>query len=387
MRLLPFDYATRNLARSWPKTVLGASGSLLVVMLIIAAAAFIRGMSEGLSLAADERNVIILGIGSEESVERSEVSGSVAGLIEASVSGLAESAGVLHVSPEVHVGLPLQVHEVESLSTLVLVRGITPRAFMVHDVQLIEGRLPVAGRQEVVVGGLASARMGLAADDLAIGKTVRLDGEPWSIVGRFTAPGSVIESEIWTSLSDLKVATRRDTDSCVVVTLGDAEFEDIDIFCRQRLDLELTAIPETEYYARLVEFFEPVQVLTWITAILISLGGFFGGLNTLYAAFAARIREFGMLQCLGYRRIAVIATLVQESLLVACAGGLAAAVLSLLVLDGLNVRFSMGVFRLSVDATVIAAGLCAGLSMGIIGALPPAWRCLRLPLAESLKAI
>ena len=40
--------------------------------------------------------------------------------------------------------------------------------------------------------------------------------------------------------------------------------------------------------------------MAWISAILISSGAFFGGLNTLYAALAARIREFGTLQAIGF---------------------------------------------------------------------------------------
>jgi ABC-type antimicrobial peptide transport system permease subunit len=35
---------------------------------------------------------------------------------------------------------------------------------------------------------------------------------------------------------------------------------------------------------------------------------------------------------------------------------------------------------------VLTWGLGAGLLLGVLGALLPAWRCLRLPIAESLKA-
>jgi len=45
------------------------------------------------------------------------------------------------------------------------------------------------------------------------------------------------------------------------------------------------------------------------------------------------------------------------------------------------------VFGLIVDAAVLGGGLAAGVLLGLIGALPPAWRCLRLPIAEALKAV
>jgi ABC-type antimicrobial peptide transport system permease subunit len=47
----------------------------------------------------------------------------------------------------------------------------------------------------------------------------------------------------------------------------------------------------------------------------------------------------------------------------------------------------MGAFGLTLDSTVVGLALLAGLSLGIVGALPPAWRCLRPPIAEALKSV
>jgi ABC-type antimicrobial peptide transport system permease subunit len=107
----------------------------------------------------------------------------------------------------------------------------------------------------------------------------------------------------------------------------------------------------------------------------------------MYAAFASRVREIGSLQAIGYARGAIVLSLVQESLLATAAGALLASLVGLLVFDGLHVRFSMGVFGLTIDSTVLALGLGAGLALGVAGALPPAWRALRLPIAEALKAV
>jgi putative ABC transport system permease protein len=165
-----------------------------------------------------------------------------------------------------------------------------------------------------------------------------------------------------------------------------AEYEDVDVFAKTRLDLELVALRETSYYSKLRTFFRPIQLMVWITAILIATGGLFGGLNTMYAAFASRIREMGSLQAIGYSRSAIVVSLVQESLLATAAGALLAAALALLFLDGITVRFSMGAFGLLIDSSVLLVGLAAGLVLGVAGALPPAWRCLRLPISQALKA-
>ncbi len=70
--------------------------TLLAAMaaLVIAAAAFVRGMSSSIRSSGSVNNIVLLGAGSEESIERSEVEQATAGLVEASLSGIRTRAGV-----------------------------------------------------------------------------------------------------------------------------------------------------------------------------------------------------------------------------------------------------------------------------------------------------
>ena len=88
MKLLPFEYAVRNLGRSPLRLAMSLLGSTLVVMLVITAAAFIRGMQHGLAQSGSLGNVMLLGAGSEESIERSEISAAVPGQATASIRGI-----------------------------------------------------------------------------------------------------------------------------------------------------------------------------------------------------------------------------------------------------------------------------------------------------------
>ncbi len=390
MRLLPFDYAVRNLGRSRWRLALSLAGSALVAGLALTAGAFVSGMNASLRSTGGAHNVIVLGAGSEDSVERSEISPAAAGVLGASVPGLRTRAGAPYVSPEAHVQLPLRTRVDESVGPLVLVRGVTPGALLVHEgVQIVEGRLPEGGADEVMVGSALATRLGAGAADVGVGRTLLIDDGEWRIVGRFVAPGTVLEAEVWAPLQDLKSAVQRTTDSCVVVTLdpAGAEFADVDAFTKTRLDLELVAMREADYYARLAAFYAPIRAVVWATAGLIGLGGLFGGLNLTYAAFVSRVREIGTLRSLGFRSGAIALSLVQEATLATLAGSLLACALGALLLDGVSVRFSSGVFGLVVDAPVVLMGLGAGLALGLLGALPPAARCLRMPIPVALKSM
>ena len=152
------------------------------------------------------------------------------------------------------------------------------------------------------------------------------------------------------------------------MTLDEAELADLAAWTAVRLDLELVAMSEGEYYASLRQFYGPVRAMIWVTALLMALAGILGGLNTLFAAFAARTRELGMLQALGYSRGAILLSLLQESMLAGAAGALIGALISYFLLHGNAVRFSMGVFELQVDAVTVFIGMLSGLALGFIGA-------------------
>jgi putative ABC transport system permease protein len=387
MRLLPFDYAVRNLNRSRVRLAAIVLGSALVVGLALTAGAFVRGMERCLRVDSQGSNVILLAAGSEESVERSQIDGGSAGQVAAGLSGIKTRLGVAYVSPEIHAALVLRTDRDDKEELRAVCRGFSTESFLVHPrVEIVQGRIPEPGKNEIMVGGLTADKMGIPEARVKIGNSLWFDNRAWQIVGHFRARGTVMDAEVWVPLTDLQVATRRNTLSCVVVTLGDADFEDVDVFTKQRLDLELSAIRESDYYASIMRFYRPVQVMVWTTALLIGMAGFLGGLNTMYAAFSARVREFGTLQSLGYSRSAIVVSLVQESLLTASLGTLLAVLVGMLALHGYAVRFSMGVFQLVIDHQVILLAAFVGLSTGFVGALPPAGRCLRMPITEALKA-
>jgi ABC-type lipoprotein release transport system permease subunit len=389
VKLLPFEYAVRNLGRNPLRTALSVGGASLVALLVLGAAAFVTGMRQSLAVSASPHNVILLGAGSEESVERSQLELRAAAVAAASLRGIRTRLGEPYVSPEVHVALTVTRAAGEQTGRLTVVRGVTSAAFLVHpSLEIVEGRPPRAGQHEILVGARLADKLDLDPSDVAVGRTLHFDGQPWTVVGRFSAPGTVMNAEVWTALTDLQVVTKRDTVSCVVLTLDPTrgELADVEAFAAQRLDLELVALAEADYYASLDAFYRPVRLLVLLAASLIALGGVLGGLNIAYAAFASRARELGTLQVLGFGRPAIVLSLVQESLIGHAAGALLACGLGTLLLDGLSVRFSMGAFGLVVDGAVVAIALAAGLVLGVVGTLPPAFRLLSAELPESLRA-
>ena len=386
-RLIPFEYAIRNLGRSPLRLFMSLFGSVLVVGVVVTAGAFVQGMERSLVSSGAEKNVIFLGAGSEESIERSEMSPSVTAQVRAGIRGIREEGGVSFLSPEVHMALMVAFAKEDPSLSQAVFRGVTPAAFSVHPaVQISEGRFFNPGADEIIVGNLTATRLNVPQERMAIGQSLWVEGRELTIVGRFNAPGTVMDAEVWCSLAGLQLLSRRDSLSCIVLSLGEGEFADAEAFAAMRLDLEIVALRESDYYRKLVAFYQPVRIMIWVTALLVGLGGLLGGLNTMVAAFSSRAPEIGMLQSLGYSRLAVMLSFVQESVLVSASGALVGTGFCLLFLDGTAIRFTMGVFALMVDGSAVTLGLGAGLLLGVVGSLPPTLRCLRMSITEALKS-
>lgn len=383
--LLPWEYGVRNLARRPVRTALTLVALATVVMLVFVVVGFIRGLEQSLSVSGDENVVLVYSVNSEENIENSSIAARTPSLITASLDGAVKRFGVTHVSPELYLGTRVKTSGSEG--GLGLVRGVKFSAPLVRrSVKLIEGSWP--GEGEVMVGRLAAAKLGALDAEMTLGNSVEFEGQTWKISGRFAAGGAAYESEIWCRLGDFQTATKRQDLSLVAMLLTPGRSSaEVELFCKERTDLELRAIRETDYYASLQQHYKPVRLLAWFVVVLVSGAGVFAGLNMMYGAVAGRIREIATLQAIGFRRRAILLSLVQEGVLLAAAGSLLSGLIALTMLDGMAVRFTMGAFTLRIDSVAIMIGCGVGLLLGVVGALPPALKALRAEVATSLKAV
>lgn len=385
-RLLPWEYGIRNLFRRPLRSGLTLASVTTVIVLVYVVVGFIRGLERSLAVSGDPQVAIVYAMGMGTNLEYSSVQMKVADEVPANVNGIKRRYGKKYVSPELYLGTQVGVRENEEQS-LGLVRGVTPAALLVRrQVEIVEGDWPETG--EVMVGRLAATKLGAAADQLAVGQSISLEGRSWRISGRFTACGSVFESEVWCRLDDLQQAMKRQDLSLVAMTLDSSEdFAEVQLACMENRKLEVVAIREPDYYATLQRDYRPVRMLAWLVVLLVSGAGVFAGLNTMYGAVLGRVRELSTLQTIGFLRRAIVASLIQEGVLLSAAGCLIASALAFAFVSGAAVRFTMGAFALEIDGIAVLIACGTGLLLGFVGAIPPAIRALRMPVVDGLRSI
>jgi putative ABC transport system permease protein len=383
--LLPWEYGIRNLARRPVRSGLTLAALSIVVLLIMVVVGFIRGLEVSLADSGDPDVVLIYSVSAGENIESSAIAARTPGLMTSSVAGTVDRYGVTFASPEIYLGTRIVTENGQG--GLGLIRAVTETSPLVRrQVRLVEGTWP--GRGEVMAGKLSAAKLGSDPSQLSVGQRITFEGQQWKISGRFVAEGTAFESEIWCSLSDFQAATKRQDISLVALLLPpQSSSSELTLFCKERTDLELQAVRETEYYAALQQYYRPVRLLAWLVVLLVSGAGLFAGMNMMYGAIAGRIREIATLQAVGYRRKAILLSLIQEGVVMAAAASLLAGVFALTVLNGHAIRFTMGAFALRIDSFALVVGCGAGLLLGALGALPPAVKALRQSVAVCLKAI
>ncbi len=389
-RLLPWEYGIRNLFRRPLRTVLTFAGLTTVIVLILVVVGFIRGLEGSLAASGDPQTAIVFSLGMGENIEYSSIPMRTSDLVSASIAGIQERYGEKYVSAELymgtHIGLIAEPRN-EPRESLGLVRGVTPSVLLVRrQFELEEGRWPEIG--EVIIGRLVAAKLGATDQEIAVGKSIQMENRTWKIAGMFSCGGAAFESEIWCRLDELQQALKRQDLSIVALTMKpNADFADLDLFCKQRLDLELQAMRETDYYARLQRDYRPIRSLAWLIVVLIAGAGVFAGLNTMYGAVVGRISELAMLQTIGFVRRAVLVSLMQEAMILSLAASLLAALIAVLLVNGIAVRFTMGAFQLRIDNVAVLIGCGVGLLLGFFGAIPPAIRALKMPVVDGLKSV
>ena len=172
--MIPFVYTVRNLFRRFDQTIQLIIGSVIVILLIMSASAIDDAMENTLLNTGNPNNIIVLGAGSEESVERSEVKVGIDEIIASSILGIHQILEKPSISPEVHFNGLITVKN--SSSNQALIRGVKYQALWVHEkVRIIEGNYPNTG--EAMVGRLAYLKLGCKSTDLKVGNYIEFNKE------------------------------------------------------------------------------------------------------------------------------------------------------------------------------------------------------------------
>jgi len=219
--------------------------------------------------------------------------------------------------------------------------------------------------------------------------------QPFVVAGISSTSGSTFDSEIWAKQSLVGRKFGKNSYSTVVLrTEGAEDAQALSVELRD--DFKKAAVrarTEQEYYSSLNSTNQQFLYAISFVAVIVTVGGILGLMNTMFAAISQRMKDIGVLRILGYSGFQVLAAFLCEALILAFIGGLLGCAAGALA-DGFSANsiISSGqgggksvVLRMTVDFQIILYGMAVAMIIGLLGGAVPAFNATRIKPLEALR--
>ena len=387
--MIPIRYNLRSLMVRRATSVMTAVVVALVVMILFILSGFVAGLRATVLHSAVSDNWIVLSRGTTNE-GGSYISRDQYEIIKSRPQIATTQDGQALVSPEVVTGFNPAADQPGANGFGTLLRGVYPIGYQVHSKMRIEsGRWIQHGAAEMAIGRKLAARY----PNLAVGRDFKFGRRTFKIVGIYSDNDSARESEVLTDLDILTQDIHMASGFAVLhVVLRPGMEDDFANSLTTDARVKVDAMAEGEFYAKQTGFVEQLRALGLAVALVLAIGSIFGAMNTMYSAVARRSSEIGVLRVLGFSRFNVLASFVMESVLLGIAGAVLGEILGIIAAYGTGLHsqlMNVGefIFRFRLTTGAFVSGLLAGMLIGGLGGLLPAWRASRTRVIDSLRAV
>jgi putative ABC transport system permease protein len=367
--------ALRELVGRPVRTALTVLGIAIAIAGYIALTGLTRGVASSIDSGLAETGAdLIVSQPGAFTLSGSTLSEALAARLRA-VPGLEDVSGVL-----------FNVTSIDDEANVVST-GWPDESFLWRSVPLAAGRLPASGEAGTIVLGEAIAR----ALGKGLGDQVTLRFKPFRIVGiaRFT---SVLNQNLaLLRLSELQALLSRDG----LVTFYQVRLArptDAARVSAARTALTQAApglsVQESAQLASDLRLVAIIRAVASTISVVVICLAILGVGNTLFMAINERTHDIGVLSAIGWPASRILVMILSEGLAMAAVGaalglGLGIAAMTLAARSPV----AAGLLQPYLDAGMIAEALAAALLIGLLGALVPAWRAVRMSPAAALRRV
>jgi len=265
----------------------------------------------------------------------------------------------------------------------ILIRGVPENVFDFRpEVNISQGRAPLAGQKEVIIGKRVSERF----DNMKLGDVIEMGNKQFvEVVGIFEYENSSLESEIWGDIDVIRTMFGREgVISSVRLKLNGEKttFIQLEDMVRDG-GLDLVVFRESDFLnSQATKPKQFVAMIGFFFAVFISIASVIGTSTMMNTSVANRKQEVVMLRNIGFSTRSILLSFLIEPLLLGLIGSILGLLLSLSLttfkLSIMNVgTWSQLVVGFKMTPETIIYSLIAGAIIGLAGGIFPALKTLK----------
>ena len=286
--------------------------------------------------------------------------------------GVADAAGALIGTTRLNRDNPLFVQI-----------GLRPEDLGGFGVTVLDGRPYAEGSpHDVMLGWRAARNLGLH-----VGDTFDLAGDPEHVVGIFSTGQALGDAGMMLPLSTFQAAQRQTGEVTLVFVRAVPGTDVAALRARvERDNPQLVTVRSASDFGRADRSLQLIEAAARGTTVLAVLIGAVVVLSTTMMTFLERIREFGVLDAIGWSRSRVLLLVAGEAGVVGLIGAALGVGLSVLATSALaRTPELVGVLHPHYSGAVFLRALLTALGTVALGALYPALRAAWLAPLEALR--
>jgi len=264
-----------------------------------------------------------------------------------------------------------------------IVAGISSGEALSSKFAMLEGRPPVPGRKELILGSLASAQLHYRPGN----KIVLIDSEVFTVTGIYTFGSRIMDAAAVLDITDAQRLLKTDQYVNMAFIQVDPGIDPGLIMERiQELLPNLSVLRSADFTGQ-VRMFNTVNFFVWVISLISIFTCCIVVMNTLFMAISERTREIGVLMAIGWSRFMIFRMILTEAVIICLAGGIAGDVGGLLFLSVLNRMNVIGVgwMPASIPPEIVAASFALSLGLGVVSACYPAFIASKLLPVDALR--
>jgi putative ABC transport system permease protein len=268
---------------------------------------------------------------------------------------------------------------------MVIVNGWEPNCPVLDRVHILSGRRLLAGDgRAVMLGRILAANLGKHT-----GEHVQLYGQDFKVVGVFESFSVYENGAAFMLLDELQRQMDRPGEvTGYVIHAADKRPAAIAEIRRriEALDPNIAATPCDEFVNSITQI-RITRTMSWVTSLFAIVIGAIGVMNTMAMSVFERRGEIATMRAIGWRRGRVAQLIVSEATLLAMIGtvlGIALGIGATITLA--HWKRTSGLVQGDISVHAIVEGTCVAAAIALAGAAFPAWRCTKMPIAETMRA-